>query len=36
MEIERWIIDEVKLPPITKVKNRVDVIIFGKDAEIGD
>ena len=33
MEIERWIIDEVKLPPITKVKNRVDVIIFGKEYE---
>lgn len=31
MLIERWIIDEIKLPPLSKVENRVDVIIFGKN-----
>lgn len=29
--VERWIIDEVKLPPISTIENKVDVIIFGKD-----
>lgn len=29
--IERWIIDKIELPPLTKVTNKVDVIIFGKD-----
>jgi len=31
MLVERWVIDEIKLPPLFKVQNRVDVIIFGKD-----
>jgi tRNA(His) 5'-end guanylyltransferase len=31
MLIERWIIDEIKLPPLSKVENRVDVVVFGKD-----
>lgn len=36
MEIERWVIKEVNLPPISKIKNRVDVIIFGNEPEIGE
>jgi hypothetical protein len=31
MLIERWIVDEVKLPPISAIENRVDVLIFGKN-----
>lgn len=31
MLIERWVIDSVDLPPLSTIKNRVDVIIFGKD-----
>ena len=29
--IERWIVDEVKLQPLFEIKNKVDVIVFGKD-----
>ncbi len=29
--IERWVIDKVDLPPLSKIKNKVDVIIYGKD-----
>jgi len=36
MVIERWVIDEVKLPPLSKIKNRVDVIIFGENPEVGE
>ena len=36
MEIERWVIDEVKLPPLSKVKNRVGVVIYGENPEVGD
>jgi len=31
LEIERWIIDRVEMPPILKIRNRVDVLIFGKE-----
>jgi len=31
MLVERWIVDEVKLPPLSRIENRVDVIIFGKN-----
>lgn len=31
MMVERWIIDEVKLPPLSNIQNRTDVIIFGKN-----
>jgi tRNA(His) 5'-end guanylyltransferase len=31
MVIERWVVDEVKLPPLSGIENRVDVIIWGKD-----
>ena len=31
LEIERWVIDVINLPPLNKVSNRVDVIIYGKD-----
>lgn len=31
MLIERWIVDEVELPPLSTIKNRVDVLIFGKN-----
>ena len=33
MLIERWIVDEVKLPPLFSIQNRIDVIMFGKDPE---
>ena len=36
LEIERWIIDEIKLPPLFRIKNRVDVIIFGGNPEVGE
>ena len=35
LEIERWIVDSIELPPLSKVKNKVDVIIFGKSPEVG-
>ncbi len=31
MLIERWLVDEVKLPILSTLQNRVDVIVFGKD-----
>lgn len=31
LEIERWEIKDINLPPLSKVVNKVDVIIFGKD-----
>jgi tRNA(His) 5'-end guanylyltransferase len=31
--IERWVIDKVEIPPLSKIKNKVDVIIYGKDPE---
>jgi tRNA(His) guanylyltransferase len=31
LEIERWEIGPVDMPPLSKVTNRVDVIVFGKD-----
>lgn len=31
MLIDRWIVDEVKLPPLSTIQNRVDVVIFGKN-----
>ena len=31
MLIERWVVDEVKLPPLSTLQNRVDVVIFGKN-----
>lgn len=31
MEIERWIIKELDLPPLMKVENKVDVILYGED-----
>ena len=34
MEIERWIIDEIKIPPLSKIKNRVNVILFGESYEV--
>jgi len=29
--IERWVVDKVILPPLSKIQNKVDVIVFGKD-----
>jgi len=29
--IEKWVIDRVELPPLSKITNKVDVIIYGKD-----
>lgn len=31
LEIERWVIDVIELPPLSKVKNKVGVILFGED-----
>jgi tRNA(His) 5'-end guanylyltransferase len=31
--IERWVLDKVDLPPLSRIDNKVDVIIFGKDFE---
>lgn len=31
LEIERWIVDRVELPPLNKVGNRVGVILFGEE-----
>jgi len=32
--IERWIVDRVDLPPLSKIENKSDVIIWGKDVEL--
>ena len=29
--VERWVIDKINLPPILKVDNKIDVIIYGKE-----
>lgn len=34
LEIERWAVDKVELPPLNKVTNRVDVIIWGKESKL--
>ena len=34
LEIERWVVDKVELPPLNKITNRVDVIIYGKKPEL--
>ena len=31
LEIERWVVDRVELPPLSKIENKVDVIVWGKD-----
>jgi hypothetical protein len=36
LEIERYIVDEVKLPPVSTIKNRVNVVIFGENPEVGE
>ena len=35
MELEaiKWVVDKVDLPPLSRIANKVDVIIFGKDFE---
>ncbi len=35
LEIERWVIERLDFPPILKIKNRVEVIIFGMGPEVG-
>ena len=30
------IVDEVKLPPLSRIKNRVNVVIFGENPEVGE
>lgn len=32
--IERWVVDRIDLPPLMKINNKVDVIVFGKDVEM--
>jgi len=34
LEIERWVVDKVQMPPIMRVKNRVGVILFGEDPQV--
>jgi tRNA(His) 5'-end guanylyltransferase len=29
--IERWVVDRIDIPPLSKITNKVDVIVFGKD-----
>ena len=29
--VERWVVDRVDLPPLSKIENKVDVIVCGKD-----
>lgn len=29
--VERWIVDKVDLPPLSKIENKIDVIIWGQD-----
>jgi tRNA(His) 5'-end guanylyltransferase len=31
LSIERWVVDKVNLPPLSRIKNKVEVIIYGKD-----
>jgi len=30
-EIERWVVDRIELPPLSKIDNKVDVIVWGVD-----
>jgi tRNA(His) 5'-end guanylyltransferase len=32
--IERWVVDRVELPPLSKIENKSDVIVWGKDVEL--
>lgn len=32
--IERWVVDRIDLPPLMKINNKVDVIVFGKDPQV--
>lgn len=36
LEIERWVVDDVKLPPLSRIKNKVNVVIFGENPEVGE
>jgi hypothetical protein len=36
LEIERWVVDRVKLPPLFRIKNKVNVVIFGENPEVGE
>lgn len=32
--VERWVVDKVELPPLSKIENKVDVIIFGEEPKM--
>ena len=32
--VERWVIDDINLPPLSKIDNKVDVIVFGEDVKL--
>lgn len=32
--IERWVVDRIDLPPLMKIDNKVDVIVFGNDVKM--
>ncbi len=34
LEIERWIIDRVEIPPLSTIENKVGVIVYGEDFKI--
>lgn len=36
LEIERWIVSDIELPTLSKIKNRVNVIIFGENPELNE
>jgi tRNA(His) 5'-end guanylyltransferase len=29
--IERWVVDRIELPPLSKIDNKIDVIVWGVD-----
>ena len=32
--VERWVIDDINLPPLSKVDNKIGVIVFGEDVKL--
>lgn len=32
--VERWVIDNIDLPPLSKVDNKIGVIVFGEDVKL--
>lgn len=32
--VERWVIDKIDLPPLSRIDNKVGVIVFGEDVNL--